>query len=61
MVAIHYLSELDKIIAFTTYRPIVADFSRDQLEIMVLLLVNGSELDYAFDMAMAWPKHALNC
>ena len=58
MAAIHYLSEFDKIKAFTNYRPIVADFSRDQLEIVVLLLVNGSELDYAIDLAMAWPKHA---
>lgn len=58
MAAIHYLSELDKIKAFTTYRPIVSDLSRDQLEIVVLLLVNGSELDYAIDMAMAWPKGA---
>jgi len=56
MAAIHYLSELDKIKTYETYRPIVSDLSKNQLEILILLLINGSELDYAFDLAMSFPK-----
>lgn len=56
MSAIQYLSELDKIKACQTYRPLIADFSKPQLEILTLLILNGSELDYAFDLAMSFPK-----
>jgi len=56
MAAINYLSEFDKIKAYQTYRPIVEDLSKPQLEILLLLLINGSELDYAFDLAMSFPK-----
>jgi len=56
MAAINYLSEFDKIKAYQTYRPIVEDLSKPQLEILILLLINGSELDYAVDLAMSYPK-----
>jgi hypothetical protein len=56
MAAINYLSELDKIKAYETYRPIVSDLSKSQLEILILLILNGCDLDYAFDMAMSFPK-----
>jgi len=58
MAAINYLSEYDKIKAYQTYRPIIADLSKPQLEILILLLINGSDLDYAFDLAMTYPKEA---
>jgi len=56
MAAIHFLSEYDKIKAYQTYRPIIADLTKAQLEILILLLINGSDLDYAFDLAMSFPK-----
>jgi len=56
MTALNYLSELDKIKAYRTYRPIIEDLSKPQLEILILLLLNGSELDYAVDLAMSFPK-----
>jgi len=56
MASINYLSELDKIKAYQTYRPIISDLSKPQLEILILLLINGSDLDYAFDLAMSFPK-----
>lgn len=56
MAAIHYLSELDKVRAYQLYRPIISDLAKPQLEILILLLINGSELDYAVDLAMSFPK-----
>jgi len=56
MAAINYLSELDKIKAYQKYRPIISDLSKPQLEVLILLLINGSELDYAVDLAMSFPK-----
>jgi len=58
MAAIHYLSEIDKINAYLTYRPIISDLSKGQLEILVLLLINGCDLDYSIDMAMRFPKYS---
>lgn len=58
MSAINYLSELDKIKAYRTYHSIIYDLSKPQLEILTLLLLNGSDLDYAFDLAMSFPKDA---
>lgn len=57
MSAINYLSELDKIKAFQTYKAIVSDLSKNQLEILVLLILNGSEVEYAFDLATSYPKN----
>jgi len=56
MAQIHYLSELDKVDAYTKYRPIINDLSRSQLELLVLMIINGAELDYAVDTAMSLPK-----
>lgn len=56
MSGIHYLSELDKIKAYQTYKPVIEDLTKNQLEILVLLLINGSDLDYAMDLAMSFPK-----
>ena len=56
MAAIYYLSELDKIQAYRTYAPIFSDLSKPQLEVLLRLLVNGSDLDYAVDLAMTFPK-----
>jgi hypothetical protein len=56
MSQIHYLSEFDKITAYQNYRPIISELSRGQLEVLILTLINGSELDYAVDLAMGCPK-----
>jgi len=56
MAQIHYLSELDKVEAYQKYRPIINDLSKSQLELLVLLLINGCDLDYAIDHAMSFPK-----
>lgn len=56
MPLINFLSELDKIKAYQNYRPVIAEMSKSQLEIALLLLINGCELDYSIDMAMSWPK-----
>ena len=56
MVAIHYLSQLDKIKAYETYRAIISDLTKIQLELLLLTLINGAELDYAFDFVMGFPK-----
>lgn len=58
MAAIHYLSEYDKIKAYQTFRPIISDLTKFQLETLVLMLINGSDLDYAIDLAMSFPKKA---
>jgi len=56
MPSINYLSEFDKIKYFNTYRPIVEDLTKPQLEILILLIINGTDIEYAFDMAMSYPK-----
>jgi len=56
MAAINYLAELDKINAYNAYKPIVLDLTKQQLQVLVLLLINGSDLDYAVDMANVYPK-----
>ena len=56
MPALNYLSEYDKIRAFQKYRPILNDLSKDQLELALLMIINGTELDYAIDLAMASPR-----
>lgn len=56
MPALNYLAEIDKVRAYQTYKPIIEDLSKKQLEILCLLIVNGSDLDYAVDMAMSFPK-----
>jgi len=56
MSSINYPSEIDKIKAYQMYRPIISDLSKPQLEILILLLINGSDLDYSFDLAMSYPK-----
>ena len=58
MPAIHYLSELDKVKAYQTYRPIIEDSTKTQLQVLILALINGSDLDYAIDLAMSFPKEA---
>jgi len=57
MASINYLSELDKIKTYETYRPIVSDLSKSQLEILTLLILNGCDVEYAFDLAMSFPKN----
>jgi len=56
MPSINYLTEFDKIKCFNTYRPIVEDLTKPQLEILILLIINGADIDYAFDIAMSYPK-----
>jgi len=56
MPSIQYGSELDKIKCFYTYSPIVKDLSKHQLEVLILLIINGSDIDYAFDIAMSYPS-----
>ncbi len=54
MAAINYLSELDKVNAYHTYKPMVLDMTKAQLEIVVLMILNGADIDYAFDLASAF-------
>lgn len=56
MASLNYLSEYDKIKAFHNYKTILKDMSRDQLELALLMIINGTELDYAIDLAMASPR-----
>ncbi len=56
MAAINYLSELDKVKAYQTYKPMILDMSKAQLETLVLLILNGADIDYAFDLAISFPK-----
>jgi len=56
MAKINYLSHLDKINANRKYRPIIAYLTKHQLEILLMLLLNECELDYAFDLALTYPK-----
>lgn len=53
MPRLSYLAHFDAIHYFQKYRPIVADMSRNQLEMLILLILNGEEIDYAFDHAMS--------
>lgn len=53
MARISYLAAVNAVHYFQKYRPIVADMSRDQLEMLILLILNGEEIDYAFDHAMS--------
>jgi len=57
MASIHYLSEIDKVKTFNTYKPIVLDLSKEQLEILILMILNGTDVEYAFDLAMSFPKN----
>ena len=58
MARLNYLAAIDAIHYYQKYRPIVADMSRDQLEVLVLLLLNGEDLDTAVDHAMvsSWTR-----
>jgi hypothetical protein len=56
MSQIQYLSELDMIRASRKYRPIIEDMSKKQLQILTLFLINGMDIDYAFDLAMTYPR-----
>lgn len=53
MASIHYLAELDKVNAYQTYKPLVLDMTKEQLEILILMLINGSDLEYAFDLTVS--------
>lgn len=56
MPILNYLSEFDKIKSYQKYRPIISELSRGQLETLVLMLLNGAELDYSVDLAMSFPR-----
>lgn len=56
MAAINYLAELDKVRAYQTYKPMVLDMSKAQLETVVLLILNGCDVDYAFNLAQSFPR-----
>lgn len=56
MAAINYLSELDKVRSYKNYKPIILDMSKPQLETVILLIINGCDIDYAFDLAALFPK-----
>jgi hypothetical protein len=55
MAEIQYSSEIDKVKMSRKYRPIIEDMSKNQLQILVLFLINGMDIDYAFDLAMTYP------
>jgi len=61
MPRLNYLAQLDAIHYYQTYRPIIADMTRDQLEIVLLLILNGEPVETAFDhgMAVGWTEHPI--
>lgn len=56
MTAINYLSVFDKTRVFQTYKAMVKDMSKSQLETIVLLILNGTDIEYAFDLAAPNPN-----
>ncbi|MFH0813267.1 MAG: hypothetical protein V2A69_10595 [Pseudomonadota bacterium] len=53
MPSIHFPSEYDRLKAFDRWKPVVMDLEQRDLQVVVLLLLNGADLDYAFDIAMS--------
>jgi hypothetical protein len=56
MPAIHYLAEYDRIRTVRTYKPVIMDMTKNQLEILALLLINETDIEYAFDISISSPK-----
>lgn len=53
MPEVKYLTLIDRIQIFDTYKPTVMDMTRTQLQVVILMILNGSDVDYAFDKAMS--------
>lgn len=56
MPAINYPSEFDKITAYHKFRHIIADMAHNQLELVLLMILNGEELEHAMDIATSLPR-----
>jgi hypothetical protein len=52
MARLNYLAAVDAVHYYQKYRPVLDDLNRDQLQILMVLLLNGEDLDKAFDMVM---------
>jgi hypothetical protein len=49
MPRILYLGEQHKIEYYNEFKPVILDLSRGALETLVLLILNGTDLDYALE------------
>lgn len=56
MPRLNYLAQFDAIHYFQIYRPIITDMTKEQLEIVLLLILNGEAIETAFDHGMAAKK-----
>ena len=56
MPVIHYLSEQDKVDAVNKYENIIVKLSKHQLEMIITFLINGIDLDEAFEFILASHK-----
>lgn len=54
MSGILYLAEQDKRDAWRKYRPILEDMSERQLRQALILILNGEDIEKAFDIAMTF-------
>jgi hypothetical protein len=52
MSGILYLAEQDKKDAWRKYRPILEDMNRRQLRQVLVLILNGEDIENSFDIAM---------
>lgn len=50
MARLNYLAAVDAVHYYQKFRPMLDDLTRDQLQMIMVLLLNGEDLDKAFDM-----------
>jgi len=56
MPTLHYLSDYDRIQLWKKYRPIIEDMNEKQLRVALILLLDATEVNEAFDTAMAYKR-----
>lgn len=52
MARLNYMAPVDAVHYYQKFRPMLDDLTRDQLYILMILLLNGEDLEKAFDMVM---------
>lgn len=57
MPQIEWKREEDRLACFHAYKALAKSLSREQLELMLLLIIAGVELDYAYVLASEWGQH----
>lgn len=56
MPSIHYLSEQDKIDAINNWENVTGKLSKQQLQMALVFLLNGIDIDEAFEFILASHK-----